>query len=1049
MQRRGLYCFGAANGQLNAKRRPALFAGRFFRTAFGAALLWCALFFAWGTAPEAAAQHNGIAPPSAQTVGEPTSGNFVNVGVTVTGSWAPAGNSNGVVPTRLSSGSNTATLNTDGFCFPGLSTGDYYLQSGEFTITSGQTSQDIANALITICQDNDDEPDETFTIQWTAVNNTSIFNSSLTHCESNGYQCNTTFTIRDSNPTAASLARAGSGAVSEGGKIEFTVTLGRALVAGEIIDAPLSIGGAGVTTGDWSLAKKSGATNTGVSLQDTGTATPKVRFSGAGAQTATLELTATADGASEGGSETFAIALGSDSDFDATSLGTNVGGGADPDGTANAFSVTVNDLVPDPTITISADAASAQEGTAASFTVNASRAPGANLDVNLAVSQSGDFVASSDRGTKTVRINANATSATYSVPTVNDNVDESNGSVTVAVSQGNNYTVGSSSSATVTVTDNDAAPTSVRLSVNDSSVAEDDGATTITVTATVEGQTRFGTAKTVAVSVTGSGAANVVDFTASPSSFDITIAAGAQTGSASFTLTPTNDNVDEGDETVSVSGSVSGATTQGAAITLADDDAPPAPVASFASASATAAESAGTQNVTINLSPAPSANITLNYSLTGTATRGADYTISGVTSSNGSASVSGGDTSVNIPVAITDDSADEPNETLILTLTSGSGYDIGNTNAHTLTITDNDDPPPPPPATPVASFASASATAAESAGTQNVTINLSPAPSANITVNYSLSGTATLGADYTISGVTSSNGTISVSGGDTSVNIPVAITDDSADEPSETLILTLTSGSGYDIGSANAHTLTITDNDDAGGGGGGGGGGTGGGGGGGGGTGGGGSDPSEVTLSVAPNPVVEGEEITVTISLSQLASSAVTIPLVLNAGTAEAGDYGALASIVVEANQPSGTGVIATTKDDDKDDETFTVALGTLPAGLAAGAPASVQVTITDATTTSIESPADEIPTAFALEQNYPNPFNPTTTIVFALNKTQHVTLAVYDLLGQEVQVLVDGVRPAARYRVPFDATDLASGTYLYVLRTETQTAVKTMALLK
>ncbi len=343
-------------------------------------------------------------------------------------------------------------------------------------------------------------------------------------------------------------------------------------------------------------------------------------------------------------------------------------------------------------------------------------------------------------------------------------------------------------------------------------------------------------------------------------------------------------------------------------------------------------------------------------------------------------------------------------------------------------------------ATPVANFASASASAAESAGTQNATINFSPAPSAAITVNYSLSGAATLGADYTISGVTSSNGTVSVNGGDTSVNIPVAITDDSADEPNETLILTLTNGTGYDVGGANAHTLTIADNDDDGGG-------TGGGGGGGG-TGG-GDDPSEVTLSVAPNPVVEGEEITVTVSLSRLVASAVTIPLVLTAETAEAEDYGALASIVVEANQPSGTGAITTTKDDDKDDETFTVALGTLPSGLEAGAPASAQVTITNAIVTSIESPADEIPTAFALEQNYPNPFNPTTTIAFALDKTQHVTLSVYDLLGQEVQVLVDGVRPAARYRIPFDATDLASGTYLYVLRTEEQVAVKTMALLK
>ena len=98
---------------------------------------------------------------------------------------------------------------------------------------------------------------------------------------------------------------------------------------------------------------------------------------------------------------------------------------------------------------------------------------------------------------------------------------------------------------------------------------------------------------------------------------------------------------------------------------------------------------------------------------------------------------------------------------------------------------------------------------------------------------------------------------------------------------------------------------------------------------------------------------------------------------------------------------------------------------------------------------TAIEGVADEIPDAFALEQNYPNPFNPSTTIEFSLDKAQRVTLAVYDMLGREVSVLMDGVRPAARYSVSFDASGLASGTYLYVLRTEEQVAVKTMLLIR
>ena len=180
-----------------------------------------------------------------------------------------------------------------------------------------------------------------------------------------GSPSSATIAVRDNDPTIVSLARVGSGAVTEGDKVEFTVTLGRALVAGETIDVPLAIGGTNVTTGDWSLAKKSSATNTGVTLRDTGTATPKVRFSGASAQTATLELTATADGTAES-TETFEIALGANSAFDASSLATNVGGGADPHGTSKSFSVTVNDYS-GPVVTIRRDLTTITEGSRASF----------------------------------------------------------------------------------------------------------------------------------------------------------------------------------------------------------------------------------------------------------------------------------------------------------------------------------------------------------------------------------------------------------------------------------------------------------------------------------------------------------------------------------------------------------------------------------------------------------------------------------------------------------------------------------------------------------
>ena len=74
------------------------------------------------------------------------------------------------------------------------------------------------------------------------------------------------------------------------------------------------------------------------------------------------------------------------------------------------------------------------------------------------------------------------------------------------------------------------------------------------------------------------------------------------------------------------------------------------------------------------------------------------------------------------------------------------------------------------------------------------------------------------------------------------------------------------------------------------------------------------------------------------------------------------------------------------------------------------------------------------VPAAFALQQNYPNPFNPNTTIAFSLPSISFVTLKVYNLLGQEVAVLVNEQLPAGTYAKTFRADGLASGMYLYKL---------------
>ena len=103
-----------------------------------------------------------------------------------------------------------------------------------------------------------------------------------------------------------------------------------------------------------------------------------------------------------------------------------------------------------------------------------------------------------------------------------------------------------------------------------------------------------------------------------------------------------------------------------------------------------------------------------------------------------------------------------------------------------------------------------------------------------------------------------------------------------------------------------------------------------------------------VTLSATPNPVGEGSPVTVRATLATALSEAVTVPLTVTRGTSEDGDHGSLASIEIPAGGTSATATVSTSEDSDGDDETFTVALGSLPSGLAAGSASSVEVTITD-----------------------------------------------------------------------------------------------------
>ncbi|MFC1564847.1 caspase family protein [candidate division KSB1 bacterium] len=89
------------------------------------------------------------------------------------------------------------------------------------------------------------------------------------------------------------------------------------------------------------------------------------------------------------------------------------------------------------------------------------------------------------------------------------------------------------------------------------------------------------------------------------------------------------------------------------------------------------------------------------------------------------------------------------------------------------------------------------------------------------------------------------------------------------------------------------------------------------------------------------------------------------------------------------------------------------------------------------------------IPKSFELSQNYPNPFNPVTEIQFALPRASQVTLIVYNLTGQEVARLVDEAKPAGYHTVKWDASRVASGTYIYKIVAGGFTDVKKMIVIK
>jgi Ca2+-binding RTX toxin-like protein len=295
-------------------------------------------------------------------------------------------------------------------------------------------------------------------------------------------------------------------------------------------------------------------------------------------------------------------------------------------------------------------------------------------------------------------------------------------------------------------------------------------------------------------------ATNGSDYTLLPTS--VTFAANSAT--ATVTIDPTADTTVESDETVALTiASGTGytiGTPNAATGTITNDDTS----VTLAVSPASVTED-GTTNLvyTFTRSGVTTNALTVNYTVSGTATNGTDYA-----SIPTSVTFAAGSSTATVTVDPTADTIVESNETVILTLASGTGYTVGTPNAATGTITNDD--------TSVTLAVSPGSVTED--GTTNLvytftrTGNLTNA----LTVNYSVAGTAIFNTDYSQTGAatfTSTTGTITFAAGLSTATLTIDPTADTTIEPNETVILTLAAGTGYTVGTTTAVTGTITNDD--------------------------------------------------------------------------------------------------------------------------------------------------------------------------------------------------------------------------------------------
>ena len=439
-----------------------------------------------------------------------------------------------------------------------------------------------------------------------------------------------------------------------------------------------------------------------------------------------------------------------------------------------------------PEVSISAGDA-VTEGGNATFTLTATPPPSADLTVTVSVTAAGDYGIAGASRTVTIPTTG---SFTLTLTTAGDAADEPDGSVTVTVNDGDGYTVGSSASGSVAIRDDDEPLPEVTVAADAASVTEG-GDAVFTLTASPL------PASPLSVSVTVAAAG---DYGIAGASRTVTI---PTTGSFMLTLATADDTTDEPDGSVTVTvndgdGYTVGSSVSGT-ISVRDDDEPP-PAVSITADAASVTEG-GAASFTVSADRAPDADLTITLAVSEAAH--GDHVAADDEGAR-TVTIAKGATQAAFSVATVNDTTDEPDGAVTVTLNDGAGYTVSpSQGTATVAVSDDDTA-----AGPVLSVADA--TVREGEGLMWFTVRLSAPSEHTVKVSYRTRESTPVSAQANVDYLANS-WTLDFRAGETEKQVYIYIYDDSHDEGAETFEVVLWRASGAPIGDGVAVGTIVND----------------------------------------------------------------------------------------------------------------------------------------------------------------------------------------------------------------------------------------------